>query len=186
MQMVVQTGTVLSGFRRQPAAAGAEMIQLADQFNGFFHRGRAGVGSEIFGFILFHGSGKKNPGILLLERHPDERICFIVLQHGVILGTVLFDQITLQDQGFQFRVCDNVLKSGDLRHHALNLQPFIPAALKILAHPVFQADRLSHINNLIPGVMHQVNSRFSREFFQFFFNIKCHVQPSSEAGEVSF
>ena len=49
--------------------------------------------------------------------------------------------------------------------HLLNLDPLIPAALEILPHPVFQAHCLSHINNTVSLIMHNINSRLPRELF---------------------
>ena len=78
---------------------------------------------------------------------------------------MLLDQIALQNQSFQLRVCDNVLETCDLRNHFLDLRSLIAAALKILAHTVFQADGLTDINDLIVFVVHDINSRRTREFF---------------------
>ena len=60
----------------------------------------------------------------------------------------------------------------NMRHHFFNLWSLVPAGLKILPHPVFQADGLSDINNCIPVVMHNINSRMVRKLLQFLPNVK--------------
>ena len=59
-----------------------------------------------------------------------------------------------------------------MRHHLLDLDAFVPAALKILPHPVFQTDGLSNINDMILLIMHDVNAGSAGQFFQFFLNIE--------------
>ena len=89
-----------------------------------------------------------------MKRHLDIGIGLIVLQHGIILRPVLFDQITFQYQCFQFRVRDDILKPADFRYHLFNFCRFIPAALEILPYPVFQAYGFSHIDDLVFFIMH--------------------------------
>ena len=60
----------------------------------------------------------------------------------------------------------------NMRHHFFNLWSLVPASLKILPHPVFQADGLSDINDRIPVVMHNINSRMVRKLLQFLPNVK--------------
>ena len=70
------------------------------------------------------------------------------------------------------RICDNILKSGDMGNHLFNLCALISAALEILTHPVFQTDGFSNIDDLVLLPMHNINPRLTRKFFQFFFNVK--------------
>ena len=85
---------------------------------------------------------------------------------------MFLDQITFQNKRLQFRICHNIFKAADMCYHLFDLNPFIPAALKILPHTVFQADCFSDIDNLIRLIMHQIDSRPSRKLFQFFLYIK--------------
>ena len=69
------------------------------------------------------------------------------------------------EERLQFRIGDNILKSGNVSDHLLNLCAFIAAALKILADTVLQTDSLSHINDLIVFPMHNVNARLTGQLF---------------------
>ena len=90
--MIIQTWTVFAAVTGQITVAGAHHINLANQLDHVFHSCGAGIGSEIFRLVLFHGAGKKDSGIGLVYRHFNEWICLIILQHGVVFRTVLLDQ----------------------------------------------------------------------------------------------
>ena len=163
--MIVQAGAVLSRISWKITIAGTYLIQFPHQLDHIFYRPAAGIRSKISGLIFFHSSGKKYSRVWFIDSHLDKWITLIILEHSIIFGTVLFDQITLQHKSFQLRVRNNVLKPGYVHNHSFNLRPFVTAALEILAHTVFQADGFSHIDDLIFLTMHDVNSRFCRKFF---------------------
>ena len=76
---------------------------------------------------------------------------------------MLLDQIALQHKRLQLRIGDDILKTADMRHHLLDLDALIPAALKILPHPVLETDRLAYINDMILLIMHDVNTGSARQ-----------------------
>ena len=76
---------------------------------------------------------------------------------------MLLDQVAFQNKSLQFRICHNILKPPYMCHHLLYLDALIPAALKILSHPVLQADRLADINDMVIFVMHDVDSGPARQ-----------------------
>ena len=96
--------------------------------------------------------------------HLNKRIALVIFEHGIIFWTMLLDKITLQHKGFQLRVRNNVLKSGNMCNHPFNLGTFITTALEILAHTILQTDGFSHIDDLVFLAMHDVNTRFCRQF----------------------
>ena len=85
---------------------------------------------------------------------------------------MLLDQIRFKHQRFKLRIRHNILKPADALDHLLNLHALSSAALEILPHTVAQADRLSHINNIVMLVMHDIYAGAGRQLFQFFFYIK--------------
>ena len=87
---------------------------------------------------------------------------------------MLLDQVAFQHQRFHLRIGQNVFKPGDVAHHLQDFRRLAAAALEILPHPVFEADGLADVDDLVAGVMHQVNAGGGGEFFQLFFYIKSH------------
>ena len=85
---------------------------------------------------------------------------------------MLFDQVALQNECFQLRICNNIFESRYVGDHLLDLGTLVAAALKILPHTVAEANCLAHIDDRIPLIVHDVHARLGWEFFQFFFNIK--------------
>ena len=59
-------------------------------------------------------------------------------------------------------------KAADMCYHLFDLNPFIPTALEILSHTVFQADCLAHIDDRIPLIVHNVHTRQQRKCHCFF------------------
>ena len=78
---------------------------------------------------------------------------------------MFLDQVALQNECLQLRICDDVLKPGDPRDHLFDLRSLVAAALEILAHTVLQAYGFSYIYDLIVLIMHEINSRRCWEFF---------------------
>ncbi len=170
--VVIQAGSLLACVPGQAAAAASQLIQLPDQFYRILHRAGAGKWPEIPGLVFFHRAGKKHPGIFLPQRHLDKRITLIILQHRVVFWPVLLDQVALQHKRLQLRIRHDILKPPYPLYHLLDLRTFIPAALKILPHPVLQADSFPYINNIIPLIMHDIDAWPPGQLFQFFFYIK--------------
>ena len=185
MNVIIEAGPLFADIPRQASVAGTDVIQLLYQFNHILHRACAGIWPEIFRLVLAHAPGKQHSGKGFVNRHLDKRITFIILQHGIVFRPVFLDQIALQHQRFQFRICHNIFEPGDLSDHALNLHTFVPAGLKILTYPVLQTDRLSHINNCVFRVMHDIDSGTCRQFFQFFLYIKRHILLHSAISDGS-
>ena len=163
--MIIQTWSVLSTVPGKNTAAWTNFIQLAHQFDHILYCPCTGIRAKIFSFILTHSPGKQYSGIFFIYRYFDKRVTFVILKHGIILWPMLLDQITLQHKGFQFRICNDIFESGYMCYHLFYFGPFIPATLKILPNPVFQAYCLSHINDLILLAMHNINPRFPRKLF---------------------
>ena len=157
--MIIQARPVFATVSRKIAVAGAYLIKLSNQLYDIFDSPATGIRTKISILILLHPSGKQHSRVSLLYRHLDKRITFVILQHGIVLRTVFLDQVAFQNKCFQFGISNDVFKSGYVSNHLLNLRTFVAAALKILPHTVFQADCLAHINDLIPLIVHQINTR---------------------------
>ena len=165
MNMIIQTRAVLSRVARQVPVAGAQLIDLVYQLDRILDCSRARVRAKVPRFVFFLLAGKENSRKIFPESHSDVRICLIVLQHCIVFRTMFFDQIAFQHKSFQFGIRNDVLESADMGYHLFDLRPFISAGLKILAHPVFQIHRFSHINDRVFAVMHYIDPGFAGQFF---------------------
>ena len=163
--MIIKAGTILPEISWKRPVTGAHPVQLPHKLDHIFHCTGACIWAEIAVLVFLHPPGKKHPGIRLLDSNLNERITLVILQHGIVFGTVFLDKITLKYKSLKFRICDDILKSRDMGNHLLDLRPFIPAALKILPHTVFKAYRLTYINDLIFLIMHEIHARFCGKFF---------------------
>ena len=170
--MIIQTGSFFSLIPGQHFMAGTDLIQFPQQFNTFLNRARTCIGAEIPGFVFFHFPGKQYSRVRLLYRDLDKRIGLVILQHGIVFWPMFFDQITFQHQCFQFRIGDDILKPRNMSDHFLDFRSFVAAALKILADTVFKTDGLSHIDDGILSIVHDIYAGFSGQFFQFFFDVE--------------
>ena len=153
------------------------MIQFPDQFNRILNCCHTRIRTIILCLILLHSPCKHHTRIFLIHGHFDKRIAFIVLEHRIVFWSVLLNQVALQHECLQLRVCHNILKAGDMCHHLFNLGTLVSAALKILPHTIFQADCLTHINDRIFFIVHNINARLGGKFLQFLLNIKHPLAP---------
>ena len=136
MDMIIQTRSLFPYVFWQRTVTAADMIKLTNQFYRIFHCACTGIRTKIFCLVLLHLSCQHNPRKRLIYCNFYKRITLVIHQHSIILRSVFLYQITLQHQCFQFRICHNVFKSGNMCHHLFYLGTFIPAALKILTHTV--------------------------------------------------
>ena len=170
--MIIETGSVISAIAGKIPVTGTKLIKLIDQFNGILHRCCTGIGTKISGTVFLHLSGKQNSWILLPHSNLNIGVGFIILEHGVVLGTMLLDQIVFQHQCFQLRVRDNIFKSADQGNHLVYLRSPSDVLAKIGSDTVMQVNCFPDINNVILVIMHDINSRTIRQLFQFLLNIK--------------
>ena len=77
--MIIQAGALDSYIPGQHPVAGPQLVQLVQQFNGILHCRGTGIGTEIAGLILLHGTGKQDSGIILPHRHLDIRVRLVIL-----------------------------------------------------------------------------------------------------------
>ena len=159
LHMVIQTWPVLTAVARKVPAAGANLVQFAYQLDHILDRAATGIRTKISVFVLLHLPGKQNSGICLLHRDLDKRIALVILEHRIIFRTVLFDKVALQNECFQFRICNNIFESRYVGDHLLDLGTLVAAALKILPYTVAETDRLAHIDDRIPLVVHNIHTR---------------------------
>ena len=151
------------------------MICRVQHIYGLSHRTGIGKGAEISRLILLQTPRQHDPRKCLIDRNLDIRIGFVVLEHRVVLGTVFLYQIVLQHKRLKLRVGHYILKVSYMRDHPGDLGTFLIPLLKILMYAVSQIDRLSHIDDLIMPVMHDVHTRLLRELFQFFLYHEGHT-----------
>ena len=90
LDMVVQAGPIRIHF-----ATGAQGEHAAQQLHRGVHGTGIGIGTVIFGPIPQQAARHIQPWKILLQRHLQIGIGFIVLQADIIAGAIFFDQIAL-------------------------------------------------------------------------------------------
>ena len=166
VHMKIQTGPVLAEIPGQHPAAIPQPVHAVDQLDRTAHSLRTGKRPEIAGLILLHLTRKKNPRILLPHRDLDIGICFIILEHRIVLGPMLLDQIILQNQSLQLRIRHYILKTVNLFDHPVNLRPPPYNLAKIRTDAIVKVYGLAHINNRILFIAHNIYPGLNRQLFQ--------------------
>ena len=110
----------------------------------------------------------------------------VVLEEYVVFGAVALDEVQFQRQRFHFAVNQHDVKIVHMLHHGLHLGGVVFAGLKILAHAVFQVDRLAHIDDA-PLALHQVTTRRIGQVFQLQREfLRTHALPSYPTTSMAF
>ena len=137
---------------------GPQLQCLLQQIQRFLHRCPARVRPEILILVFLHLVRIQHPRVFFIYRHVKIRIALAVLQEGVVFRLVFLNEITLQDQRLRLRVRHDVLEAADVIHHLQDLRRLSTPALEILAHAVFQHDRLPDVDHLIQIPVHQIDA----------------------------
>ena len=92
----------------------------------------------------------------------DIGVTLIILQVNIVAGFVFFDQVIFQNQGFHFRIGDDVFKINDLLQQG-RLFGMIGLRLEVGAHAAAQNCRFSDIEDAVVFILKEIAPRFSRQ-----------------------
>ena len=145
------------------------MKHLLHQQNRFLDRPGARIGSEILMLFLHRAPVVGHPrkaGARIRRRtragHLQVRIAFVIPKQNVVLGVERLDQVVFQQQGLGLRAHHRCFQPHDLAHHVADTRAAV-IFLKIARHPLFQIDRLAHVEHSALGVEIAVHARQGRQ-----------------------
>ena len=130
------------------------------------------IGAEIETAILFDLARDDEARIALIS-NLDEGIGLIVLEHDIVLGLVLLDEVDLKKQGLNIGLSDDKLKIHNLRYQCFRLS--IVASSEIGPHPIAKILGLPHIDDGSVLVFVNVTARTRRQELELGFNQVIHT-----------
>ena len=130
------------------------------------------IGTEIETAILFDLARDDETRIALIG-NLDEGIGLVVLEHDIVLGLVLLDEVDLEKQGLNIGLSDDKLKIHNLRYQGFRLS--IVATSKIGPHPIAKILGLPHIDDGTVLVFVNVTARTRRQELELGFNQVIHT-----------
>ena len=136
-------------------SAGPEGEEAFQDVQDAAHAAYCGIGAEIQGAILRLPAHHLDPGEGILETYFQVRVVLVIPEDDIVPGTVLPDQVGLQDQGFHLITCEGPVDVPDLLHQSTCLGILAPS--EIAGDPVFQVHGLSHIKDLAPLIQHLID-----------------------------
>ena len=141
------------------------------------------IRTEIEPTILFDLARDDEARIALIG-NLDEGIGLIVLEHDIVLGLVLLNQVDLKKQGLNIGLGDDKLKIHNLRYQSFCLGIVAPS--EIGPHPIAKIFGLSHIDNGTVLVFVNVTARTRRQKLELGFNQVIHTlyYSKKEGGTV--
>ena len=138
----------------------------------------AAVGAEVSCSVLCGPVCQGEFGVFLLHGEANIGIALVVFEQDVVPGLVAFNERALQHQGLKLAVSDDDVEVVDLAYHGPGLLGVGSQIGKVLAHPVFQGLGLAYIDDLVFGVLHDVDAGLQRQAVGFFFQfVKGHRDP---------
>ena len=137
------------------------------------------IGTEIETAILFDLARDDEARIALIG-NLDEGIGLVVLEHDIVLGLVLLDQVDLKKQGLNIGLGDDKFKIHNLRYQRFCLG--IVASSEIGPHPVAKILGLPHIDDGTVLVFVNVTARTRRQKLELGFNQVIHTLYYSKKG----
>ena len=130
------------------------------------------IGTEIETTILFDLARDDETRIALIG-NLDEGIGLVVLEHDIVLGLVLLDEVDLKKQGLNIRLSDDKFKIHNLRYQRFRLG--IVASSKIGPHPIAKILGLPHIDDGTVLIFVNVTARTRRQELELGFNQVIHT-----------
>ena len=155
--VIVEAGPVapLLGDR---IVAAPHRIEAPDDGEGAPQLADVGVGSEVARPGNVPPPGDQHSGEGLAQRHRDRRVALVVLQPDVEAGTVLLDEIVLQDERLGLARHHDRLDVGDQPLEQLVPRAGGEIAGEVAAHPTPEALRLAHVQHLARGILPEVDA----------------------------
>ena len=137
------------------------------------------IGTKIETAILFDLARDDETRIAFIG-NLDEGIGLIVLEHDIVLGLVLLDEVDLKKQGLNIRLGNDKLKIHNLRYQRFCLGIVAPS--EIGPHPIAKIFGLPHIDNGSVLVFVNVTARTRRQELELGFNQVIHTLYYSKKG----
>ena len=137
------------------------------------------IGTKIEATILFDLARDDEARIALIG-NLDEGIGLVVLEHDIVLGLVLFDQVNLEKQGLNIGLGNDKLKIHNLRYQRFRLGIVAPS--EIGPHPIAKILGLPHIDDGTVLVFVNVTARTRRQELELGFNQVIHTLYYSKKG----
>jgi len=130
------------------------------------------IGAEIEATILFDLARDDETRIALIG-NLDEGIGLVVLEHDIVLGLVLLDEVDFEKQGLNIGLSDDKLKIHNLRYQRFRLGIVAPS--KIGPHPIAKILGLPHIDDGTVLIFVNVTARTRRQELELGFNQVIHT-----------
>ena len=137
------------------------------------------IGTEIETAILFDLARDDEARIALIG-NLDEGIGLVVLEHDIVLGLVLLDEVDLKKQGLNIGLGDDKFKIHNLRYQRFCLGIVAPS--EIGPHPIAKILGLPHIDDGTVLVFVNVTARTRRQELKLGFNQVIHTLYYSKKG----
>ena len=129
------------------------------------------IGTEIETAVLFDLARDDEARIALIG-NLDEGIRLVVLEHDIVFGLVLLDEVDLKKQGLNIGLGDDKFKIHNLRYQRFCLGIVAPS--EIGTHPIAKILGLPHIDDGTVLVFVNVTARTRRQELELGFNQVIH------------
>lgn len=130
------------------------------------------IGTEIETAVLFDLARDDEARIALIG-NLYEGIGLVILEHDIVLGLVLLDEVDLKKQGLNVGLGNDKLKIHNLRYQSFCLGIVAPS--KIGPHPIAEIFGLPHIDDCSVLIFVNVTARTRRQKLELGFNQVIHT-----------
>ena len=135
-------------------------------------RSHVWIGTKIESTVLFDLARDDEARIALIG-NLDEGIGLVILEHDIVLGLVLLDEVDLEKQGLNIGLGDDKFKIHNLRYQRFCLGIVAPS--EIGPHPIAKILGLPHIDDGTVLVFVNVTARTRRQELELGFNQVVHT-----------
>ena len=163
----VEAGAALADVLGEAAVAAGQQEGILGCFHHLPHRKTAGEGADVVGLVVVLLQRRRDAGVVA-PGYLDVAVALVVLQKDVVFRGVGLDLAGLQHQGLELALADDDVKGEGVLDHLGDLCVVGHALPEILADTGAQPLGLADINDFVPLVPDDVNSRQQRQHFCLF------------------
>ncbi len=131
---------------------------LLDDFQRFPEGAGWRVGAIVQGAVLLDAAHDGEPGKAVFDRQAKIRILLVVSEHDIEARAVSFDEVALENQGFQFRPRDHRLEVRDVTDEQGGFGSMVGALEEVGSHAVGEPGRLADIQHVTGPILKEVHT----------------------------
>jgi hypothetical protein len=125
------------------------------------------VGAIVQGAVLLDAAHDGEPGKAVFDRQAEIWILLVVPEHDIEARSMSFDEVALENQGFQFRPRDHGFEVRDVTDEQGGFGGMVSALEEVRSHAVGEPGGLADIQHITRSILEEIHTGLIWEVSKF-------------------